>query len=115
MTAPLPPGPLIRSIARDVARRMAAEQRSTHALRSVVGLVDADEDDLAFDHLVHVVAHHRFPVLRSEYDRLLAVAARLGEVEWFVGMGIERLVEAEQGAVGQFPAGPGHIADASSR
>ncbi|WP_338896144.1 hypothetical protein WBG99_10910 [Streptomyces sp. TG1A-60] len=93
MTAAPTPGALIRSTARTIARRTAARHQPIHALGSVVAMVDADEDELAFDDLVRILDHHRIPILQPEYDQLVSAATLLGELEWLAEMDIDRLLE----------------------
>ncbi|WP_129840224.1 hypothetical protein [Streptomyces sp. RFCAC02] len=56
-------------------------------------LVDADETDLALDHLVHVLAQIRVPLLREEYDRIMSAATMLGCPETVTEAGLDRLTD----------------------
>ncbi len=88
------PDALLRSAAADIARRMTEEPRPAGALRSVLELIDNDEAELALDELARVIEYFRIPVLRTEYDRLVAAATRLACMDSLTEVGVDRFVTA---------------------
>ncbi|MFF0382298.1 DUF4304 domain-containing protein [Streptomyces sp. NPDC004286] len=83
---------LLRSVVEDIAVRVRGEKGPADALRSVVGLLDNDEVELALDDLARVVAYYRIRLLRAEYERLVLVAGRVGAEDSLVEGGVEGLV-----------------------
>ncbi|MFF5638196.1 hypothetical protein [Streptomyces sp. NPDC012825] len=86
------PDALLRATVVAIARRTAENPGLAGALQSVLELIDNDEAELALDHLARSVKYHRIPVLREEYDRLVAEAARLDSEDSLSETGLERLV-----------------------
>ncbi|MFD9247911.1 hypothetical protein ACFV0D_39535 [Streptomyces sp. NPDC059556] len=83
---------LLRATVVAIARRTVADPRSAGALGSVLELIGNDEAELALDHLSRSVEYYRIPVLREEYDRLVAEAARLDSKDSLSETGLERFV-----------------------
>lgn len=86
------PDTLLRATVVAIARRTAEGSRPAEALHSVLELIDNDEAELALDHLTRSVEYHRIPVLREEYDRLIAEAVRLDSEDSLSETGLERFV-----------------------
>ncbi|MFJ5138890.1 hypothetical protein [Streptomyces sp. NPDC088707] len=93
MSQPIePPDALLRATVVAIARRTAENPRPAEALQSVLELIDNDEAELALDHLARSVEYHRIPVLREEYDWLVAEAARLDSQDSLSETGLEQFV-----------------------
>ncbi|MFI6421897.1 hypothetical protein ACIBG6_31365 [Streptomyces sp. NPDC050842] len=86
------PDALLRATVVTIARRTAEDPRPAGALQSVLELVDNDEAELALDHLARSVDYHRIPLLREEYDRLVAEAACLGSEDSLSETDLEQFV-----------------------
>ena len=86
------PDALLRATVVAIARRTVGDPRPAEALLSVLELIDNDEAELALDHLMRSVEYHRIPVLREEYDRLVAEAARLDSEDSLSETGLEQFV-----------------------
>ncbi|MGW4839674.1 hypothetical protein [Streptomyces globisporus] len=83
------PDDLLRASVVAVARRTAENPRPAEALQSVLELIDQDEAEFALEHFARSVEYYRIPVLREEYDRLVAEAARLDSEDSLSETGLE--------------------------
>ncbi|WP_217131035.1 hypothetical protein [Streptomyces sp. AC558_RSS880] len=92
MVPPGSPDALVRSVAESIALRTTGRRQPSGALESVVELVEADEADMAVDHLARVIDHYRIPILQTEYDRLVSAATQLDSLDSITGIRIDRLI-----------------------
>ncbi|MFD7690462.1 hypothetical protein [Streptomyces sp. NPDC059781] len=92
MVPPSSPDALVRSVAESIALRTTGRRQPTGALESVVDLVEADEADMAVDHLARVIDHYRLPIFRTEYDRLVSAATQLDSLDSITEIRIDRLI-----------------------
>ncbi|WP_147481310.1 hypothetical protein [Streptomyces shenzhenensis] len=92
MTSPSSPDALVRSVAESIANRTAGQKQPVRALESVVGLVEADEADMAVDHLARVIDYYRIPILQTEYDQLVSAATQLDALDSITETRIDRLI-----------------------